>query len=430
MAESLGNKPVISKQAGIISFIMIIIVGVLSNYIYCLSVYVEPLSQAYGWSMNTIVLAYSASMFCEIPAYLIGGWCCKFFGTKRVMVVSGILYGLAILGSGLTSSVTVFVICQGIIGSLSMYGVYIATIQLINALFPHRKGLVMGVLYGSQAAGGALLAPIAVYFIGSYSVATALILQGIIFTVIMFICSMLISDPTKGNKELMHKIQEEAEAEEAAEAVSGKTDETLPIMRWKKVFTYPAFWYFFISLIFIQVIGNVLITDISVLSTKNFDVSSADAAWVVSAFNIGAGLGGIVIGYISDKIGPYKTTFLLGIVDGVLLLILAITGSGSFMVFAVMCIIQGFTYNGMTTLNPIMLTDSYAAEDLGITMGAMGVAYAIVGSVGPQIGLAVPFVPMIVVCAVLSIIGGFLARMSGKSLNKYYESIGSQCRVK
>ena len=100
------------------------------------------------------------------------------------------------------------------------------------------------------------------------------------------------------------------------------------------------------------------------------------------------------------------------------------------MFFGVMCAIQGFTYNGMTTLNPVMLTDSYAAEDLGITMGCMAIAYTVVGVAGPQLGLVVAFVPMVVICAVFSIIGGLLSKMSCKSLNKYYRSIGSKCQVR
>lgn len=430
MTETIQNKPAISKGAGILSFIMIIIVGVVSNYIYALTVYVEPLHDAYGWSMNTTVLAYSLAMFCEIPSYVIGGWLSGKFGMKKILVVSGVLYGLAILGSGLTSSVVVFIICQGIVGSLAMYGVFIATLALINVLFPARKGLVMGVLYGSQAMGAVIMAPLANYFIENYSVGMALVWQGVIFTVIMFVCCMLVTDPTKGDAKLMSKLQDEAEKAENEEAMKGKAEDARPTMRWKKVFTHPAFWIFFVSLIFIQLIGNMLVTDISYLAKNNYGVSGADAAWVVSAFAIGAGIGGVVIGYISDKIGPYRTTFWLGIIDGVLLLILAFAGADSFKMFAVMCIIQGFTYNGMTTLNPIMLTDSYASEDLGITMGAMAIAYTIVGVIGPQIGLMMPFVPVMIICAVMSVIGGLLAAVSCRSLNKYYKGIGSNCVVK
>ncbi len=430
MTDNLISRPKISKKAGIISMIMLLIVGVLSNYIYALNIYVEPLHNAHGWSMNTIVLAYSTAMFCEVPAYVVGGWLSSRFGMKKILVISGVLYGLAILVSGLTSSVAVFIFSQGIVASLAMFGIFIATLALINVLYPGKKGLVMGLFYGSQALGGAAMAPMAHFFIEKLDVSMALVWQGAIFAVVMFICCMLVTDPTKGDAKTMSKLQEEAEKEEAEAALEGKSEEARPTMRWKKVFTYPAFWIFFVSLILIQMIGNVLVTDISYLAKTNYGASGADGAWVASAFAIGAGAGGVVIGYISDKIGPYKTTCYLGIIDGILLLILILIGTDNFMFFGVMCAIQGFTYNGMTTLNPVMLTDSYAAEDLGITMGCMAIAYTVVGVAGPQLGLVVAFVPMVVICAVFSIIGGLLSKMSCKSLNKYYRSIGSKCQVR
>jgi OFA family oxalate/formate antiporter-like MFS transporter len=409
---------------------MVLLVGVISNYIYVLAVYVEPLHDAHGWSRNSIVLAYSATIFCEIPAYVIGGWLSKRFGMKRILVVSGVLYGLAILASGLTSSVTAFVVTQGFIASLAMFGVYIATLALINVLFPNRKGLVMGILYGSQAIGGAVMAPMANYFIEIFDVSWALIWQGAVFTVIMFISCMLVTDPTKGDARAMSEIQEEAERKEIEDAMEGRGEDARPTMKWKKAFTHPAFWLFFVSLVFIQLIGNLLVTDIPYLAENNYGVSNADAAWVISAFSIAAGAGGVVIGYISDRIGPYRATFWLGIVDGALLLLLILIGRDSFMLFGIMCVIQGFTYNGMTTLNPVMIMDSYSSDDFGIVMGGMAVAYTIVGLAGPQIGLEFAFVPMIIICAALSIIGGWFARASGRSLNRYYRSVDSKCEVR
>lgn len=428
MSEAMAIKPQLSKRQLAVTFIMIMVIGIISNYIYCLAVYVGPLHDQHGWSMNTIVLAYSVAMFCEIPTYIIGGGLSNKFGMKKVLVVCGILYGLAILGSGLTSSVIVFIITQGVIGSLAMYGIYVCTLAIINATFPDKKGLTIGLLYGLQAAGGAFMAPLANLFTEKFDASMALVWQGIIFTIIMFVCCMLVTDPTKGDKEMMAKIQEDAEAAELAEALEGKAE--LPTMRWTKALRHPAIWILFISVILIQMFGNVLCTDISEIAKSAYGVSAANAAWVVTAFAIGCGVGGIVVGIISDKIGPYRTTFWLGIVDGVLLLLLAIIGVHSFMMYAIICIIQGFTYNGMTALNPIMITDAYAAKDMGIMLSVIAVAYAIVGTIGPQLGLSVPFIPMLIICAVCSIVGGYLSSFARKSMVKYYESIDSKCVVR
>jgi MFS family permease len=245
----------------------------------------------------------------------------------------------------------------------------------------------------------------------------------------MFIGCMLVTDPTKGNVKLA-EIQEQMDKEELAEVQEGKSKDELPTMGWKRAFIHPAFWFFFISLVFVQLFGNVLVTDVPYIAETVFGIGNDESAWAISLFSITAGVGGIVIGFMSDKIGPYKSTMILGIADGILILLLVFAGHDSWMFFVIICAIQGFTYNGMTTLNPVMIMDSYSDKDFGVVMGGMAVAYTIVGVVGPQIGLELPFLPLIIVSGVLSIIGGIFAKFSAKSLNKYYEKTGSACRVR
>lgn len=413
-----------------ISLACIILMELCVCSIYTLTVFVGPLNEAYGWSENKIVLAYTLTMFCEFPSFLIGGWLMNRFGIRKVQVTSGIAYGVAIIISGLTSNVMLFAVMQGIMAGLAMYGVYICNVALINSLFPKNKGLVMGIMFGAQGVGSIFLSPALAYCIQSFPVSAVLVGEGIIFTIVLLAATLLVYDPTKGDRELQAKIQEEADRLEMEEAIAGRSEDVLPTMRWKKVLRHPAFWMTFISIITIQMIGNVLVTDLAVLSDNVYKVGEINSAWVVSAFGIGSGVGGIVIGYVSDKIGPYKTTFLLGIIDGIILLAFALLGVKSFMIFAVVCIIQGFTYNGMTTLNPIMVTDSYSIKDMGTILGLLGLSYGIVGAVGPQLGLSMPFVPMLLACAVMSIIGGILAKLSASSLNKYYRNENSGCVVR
>lgn len=415
MTEALGNQIKQSKAKLVLSLIFILIIGIISNYIYVLAVYVGPLSEFRGWSANSIVLAYSMAMFVEIPAFMVGQVISNKFGMKRVLVASGIIYGLAILFSGLVTNVWLFLICQGIMGSIGMYGIFICTIQIVNVLFPTRKGLVMGLLYGSQAAGAAALAPVATVFIEHFNVSMALILQGALFTVILFVCCILIANPTPDG------VQVEDDEE---------VDLNRPSMTWRQMLKHPGFYLMCLSIFSIQMIGNVLITDAAYLAEGVYNATPAQAAYGVSLFNIAAGIGGVVVGFVSDKIGPFMTTVILGILDGILLAALAVIGAGSLTAFLVILAIQGFTYNGITTLNPVMSTDAFGQKDLGICIGFMGIPIMAVGFVGPQLGLSVPFVPMIGICAVLSVIGGILVVFAKNTFNSYYRKIGSNVVLK
>ena len=67
---------------------------------------------------------------------------------------------------------------------------------------------------------------------------------------------------------------------------------------------------------------------------------------------------------------------------------------------------------------------------MGTILGLIGISYAVVGAIGPQLGLSVQFIPMIVICACLSLAGGVLVKGAAQKLNKYYKMTGSSCVVK
>ena len=371
----------ISKKDKILSLAMIILVGTFTNFIYVLGVYVQPLHEAHGWSMNLIVLALSVSYAVMIPAYLVTGVVTAKFGMKKLLVISSVAYGLCILVSGVVTNVYLFIVFMGILSSFAMYGVFMASIALINVLFPESKGTAMGLLYAFQTLGAAVFAPFANALILHYSVTTSLIIEGVAFTVLMLLGSIFVKDPTKGNKELMKKINDEAEAMEIAEAMRGKAE--VPSLRWKQAIRHPGIYIIMLSIIFVQMFGNVITSDGVVLATTIFGVSSTTAAYLTTIIAIGGAVGAMAVGLMSDRIGPFKTTLILSVVDGVVLLGLAAVGTHSFIIYAAVATFQMFTYNGLNALNAIMMTDAYHPDDIGVMMALVGVAMTVVGVVGP-----------------------------------------------
>lgn len=422
MNNGLLTVPGAGKGRALLSLIMICVIGIISSYIYCLAVYVTPLNEAHGWSMNKIVFTYSIAMFLSPFAYIIGGGIASKLGRKRALVLTGVIYGLAIMASGLTSNLYVFIFCQGIICALAMYALFMCQIELINATWPEKKSTVMGLMYGCSTFGGAFLAPIATFFIEKFNVSMALVIQGVIFTVVMFICTMLTYDPT-AKKNI-----------ETAEGSEGASEEaqmpTRPSMPRKTIIKHPSIYIYIVSVVLIQLIGNILVTDTSVIAETTFAATVSQATLCVSLLNIGAGFGGIVCGILGDKLGHYKTTLLLGIFNGVFLAIFAFFGGSGVGVFMAINFIIGFTFNGITALNAAMITNAWGEESLGTAMALAAISTIIVSLAGPQIGLMVPFAPMMIICAVSSVVGGFLAITVAKSVNKYYKGIGSDVIVR
>ena len=69
--------------------VLVMLVGMTSAFLNCLSVFVGPLSMK-GWEPTIVVMAYSVMMFMSIPGSLIGGKLKAKFGNRFVLKVCGL----------------------------------------------------------------------------------------------------------------------------------------------------------------------------------------------------------------------------------------------------------------------------------------------------------------------------------------------------
>lgn len=406
----MDTQAVKKEKINWLSLILIFVIGTLFCAIYSLAVYIGPLSVERGWAPEETVLTFTFSMFVTSPAFIIGGLLLKKIPAKPLVVVCVTAYGLCIAASGMVHSVVGFIILQGILCGLLEYIAFVGILNIINKTFPSNQGLATGVLYGSTAVGSAILAPAATYLCTAYSVSTALIIQGIIVAVLAFIATMLLKNPKT----------HDAAADAAAEEMTEIHEEYG--MNWKQMIKSSSFYMLFIAMVLTQLIGNVLVTDTAYIAEGTLGVDPMKSAFVISAFNIAAGLGGIGIGMFSDKIGPVRTLTATSIFNAALLVIMALLGVSNFYVFAIIVTVQGFTFNGLTTLSPVIIGTAYGQRNLGVNIGVFGIASMIVGFIGPQLGLMVSPRPMFLICAAACVAGAFLSIGSGKAVNRHYKA--------
>lgn len=403
----MGNVAEVGKGTKIKCFIALIFITMVCGYIYCLAAYVSPLSEARGWAPEQIVLAYSVAMITVSPAFVIAGIVSQKFGIKKIMLIGGLTYGACIFLSGLVTSVLLFIILQGVVCAMAMYMTFLCSISVINMVFPNKKGTMVGLLYGINTAGVAVISPVVTALAAHFSIGAALMLQGGGIMIIMLIGVLLIQIP--GN------VDQANEDEEDVAAADNGAD-----MNWKQMIKHPSFYLLFITIVFVMMIGNVLASDAAYIAENNLGTDSVKSAFIVSVFNIGACVGGIIIGIIADKIGPFKTTAYTAVFNAVVLVIVALAGLSSYTVFAAAVAVMGLTYNGMSALNAVMITEGYGARNLGVNMGILGISIMIAGIIGPQLGLALPAAMVFIVCAVLSILGAVSVLGAVKSLNRHY----------
>ena len=126
---------------------------------------------------------------------MVGGRLSDRYGPRRVLAVSGVLYGI---GYALISQVTepwqLFLIFGTLIGiGLSTHDV--VTLSTIGRWFEHRRGIMTGVVKVGTAMGQVAVPPLAAVLILGFGWRTALIVLGLSAIVLLLIAAMAIKNP-------------------------------------------------------------------------------------------------------------------------------------------------------------------------------------------------------------------------------------------
>src|SRR5499427_8426920 len=134
---------------GIICMVMI------ANLQYGWTLFVNPIDQKYHWGRPSIQVAFTIFVLMETWLVPIEGWLVDRFGPKIVVLVGGLLVGLAWAINSIAASLPTLYIAAAIggIGAGAVYGTSIG-----NALkwFPDRRGLAAGLTAAGFGAGSAL----------------------------------------------------------------------------------------------------------------------------------------------------------------------------------------------------------------------------------------------------------------------------------
>src|SRR5438132_5252953 len=134
---------------GIVCMVMI------ANLQYGWTLFVNPIDQKYHWGRAAIQVAFTIFVLTETWLVPIEGWLVDRFGPKIVVLVGGILVGIAWAINSVADELWSLYLAAAIggIGAGAVYGTCVG-----NALkwFPDRRGLAAGLTAAGFGAGSAL----------------------------------------------------------------------------------------------------------------------------------------------------------------------------------------------------------------------------------------------------------------------------------
>ncbi|MBN1364589.1 MAG: OFA family MFS transporter [Syntrophaceae bacterium] len=366
--------------------------------IYAWSVFtpklVKPLSEGgiYGFTAAQSQWVFSLGLLIFAVVMVISGRMMAKIGPRKLTIASAIVLGLGYILGGLFGKTFITqLICIGIVGGAGIGLGYVVPIAVGVKWFPDKKGMVTGLAVAGFGFGAMiwvksadswfhLLDTLDILSLGG--VQSVFMLYGIIFMIAIFLGSLVMIDPPQGYVPAGWTPPQATTKSAASGMVNFDS---------KEMMTTPQFYMTWLTFLFsamagLMVIGNIKLFGIDALKAKGIEVAVASAAagTAVAWLAILNGLGRIVWGTISDKLGRKMSIFLMCLFQGIVMLLFYKMGSTAFMLIIGACLI-GFNFGGNFALFPAITADYFGNKNVGLNYGYVFFSYGIAGVLGPQI---------------------------------------------
>ena len=351
---------------GIVCMVMI------ANLQYGWTLFVTPIDEKYHWGRAAIQVAFAIFVLTETWLVPIEGWLVDRFGPRIVVLVGGILVGIAWALNSIATDLSTLYIAAAIggIGAGAVYGTSIG-----NALkwFPDRRGLAAGLTAAGFGAGSALsIIPIQ-GMIQSSGYQATFRWFGIGQGVVVVVLSVLLRAPQPGEAPASTRVQQTAR-------------DYAP----REVLTSPIFWVMYVMFVLVGAGGLMATAQLAPIA-NDFQIAKVPVSILgltlpalTFALSIDRVLNGLTrpfFGWVSDQIGRENTMFIAFGLEAVGIWALGAFGHDP-VSFVILSGIVFFAWGEIYSLFPSTCTDVYGAKyattNAGLLYTATGTASLLV----------------------------------------------------
>lgn len=418
--DNMVNRPAsyrwLQLAVGILCMCMI------ANLQYGWTLFVNPITQKFGWSKAAIQVAFTIFVLTETWLVPIEGYLVDRFGPRFVVMVGGILCGIGWVWNSMADSLTSFYIAAAIsgIGAGAVYGTCVG-----NALkwFPDRRGLAAGLTAAGFGAGSALtILPISA-IIKSNGYQDAFLYFGIGQGLIVFLVSFLMTDPR-------HVRWASPSLKAATPSRSPNVQQTKVDFAPMQILARPVFWVMYLMFVMVAAGGLMATAQLAPIA-KDFKIDTVPVTLIgltlpaltfaLSLDRILNGLTRPFFGWVSDHIGRENTMLIAFGLEACTIMSLFYYGQDP-VLFVLLTALVFFGWGEIYSLFPSTTTDTfgakYAAANAGLMYTAKGTAALLVPFANILKEATGSWHSVFVTAAVLNAIAALLAIFVLKPLRK------------
>ena len=367
------------KNQGLSTVIAAVIIQLTLGVIYIWSVFQTGIAETIFEGNNAqagLIMSLVIAFMCIgcIP----GGKVALKYGTRVSVFIGGLIMALGFfLASFVRTPEMAWALwlTYGVMGGFGMGFCYSTTISCAQRWYPHRKGMVTGIIVAGLGFGGVIFAPLVRRVIidfggvGTGGEQAAFLMLAVAFLLVCCIGSFFLKDAPEGY------MQSAPTANGGANNTVKKEYKPLEMLKT------PKFYLLTLTFIF-AVLGGVMFA--------NYAMQIAEARGMleiavvgVMAVTISNSLGRLFWGAVSDKLGTANTMMvLLGITAALMWLFPVVAGVWNFVLFAAV----GFAYGGILSTFPPLTSVTFGAKymtaNYGYVLQGLGVGSIVATTIG------------------------------------------------
>jgi OFA family oxalate/formate antiporter-like MFS transporter len=378
--------------------------AMIANLQYGWTLFVTPIDAKFHWGRASIQVAFTIFVLLETWLVPIEGYLVDRFGPRLVVLVGGILCGIAWAMDAYAGSLILFYVAAAVggVGAGAVYGTCVG-----NALkwFPDRRGLAAGLTAAGFGAGSALtIIPIAA-MIKSSGYESAFLDFGIGQGIVVVVLSLLLRSPKKGE----------------VPETSKKVLQTRRQFRPMEVVRQPTFWIMYVMFVLVGAGGLMATAQLAPIA-KDFKIAEIPVNLVgitlpalTFALAIDRILNGITrpfFGWVSDNIGRELTMLIAFGLEAIGIMALSIYGRDP-ITFVLLTGLVFFAWGEIYSLFPSTSADAfgteYATANAGLLYTAKGTAALLVPLGNVLVSATGSWTAVFVVASVMNAIAALMA---------------------
>lgn len=348
----------------------------------------------YGFSATQTAWVFSAGLMTFAIVMIAAGRLQKAVGPRPISMAGGIVLGAGYIMGGFWGNTflgQLFFI--GIVGGAGIGLAYVVPIAVGIKWFPDKKGMITGLAVAGFGFGATLWVKMAGSWFGGLinttnlfglpGVQSVFVIYGAVFLILVVLGSAVMVNPPRGYAPPGWN-PDEASGGNAL----GNIDMTSRRMLKKPQFYMLWSMFFLCASAGLMVIYCISLFGVDALQATGAIPDPNEAAIVAGTamawYAILNGLGRIVWGSVSDRIGRKNSLTAMCILQGIMMLSFYHVG-GYYWGLIIGASIIGFNFGGNFALFPSATADYFGNKNVGTNYGWIFLSYGIAGIAGPQI---------------------------------------------